>query len=110
MHLDSDAHTELLPNSSTIRITLENASSVPVDYVHITCADSLTTATRQYLSDAELEAAEIYELEVDAVERPVFRWLGSQDFSIAPGSSRVLEVECRGKIGWCVSEPACVCP
>ncbi|KWU44001.1 hypothetical protein RHOSPDRAFT_34430 [Rhodotorula sp. JG-1b] len=88
--------------TSTIRITLENASTVPVDYVHITCADSLTTATRQYLSDAELEAAEIYELEVDAVERPVFRWLGSQGFSIAPGSSRVLEVECRGKIG-CMS-------
>ncbi|GAA5873361.1 hypothetical protein JCM3774_000758, partial [Rhodotorula dairenensis] len=87
---------------STIRISLENASSVPVDFVHVTCTDSLTTATRQYLSDAELSAAEIYELEFDAVEKPVFRWLGSQDFAIAPGSSRVIEIECRGKIG-CMS-------
>ncbi|GAA5987807.1 hypothetical protein JCM10908_007223 [Rhodotorula pacifica] len=87
---------------STIRISVENVSSVPVDFVLVACSDSLTTATRQYLSEAELPAAELYELEADAVEKPVFRWLAHEDMTIAPGASRVLEIECRGKIG-CMS-------
>lgn len=89
-------------HSSTVRIGLENTSSSTIDFLQVNFTDALTTSTQAYLAENELPAVEAYEVEADALQRPVFRWEGSTATTIAPGASYVLEVKCRGKIGWCV--------
>ena len=89
--------------SSTIRIGVENTSSSPIDFVKITFADSLATAAQAYLAENELAPTEAFELEGESVHRPVFRWDGSPQTVIAPGASHIFEIQCRGKIGWCVT-------
>ncbi|BGP55929.1 hypothetical protein JCM8202v2_003536 [Rhodotorula sphaerocarpa] len=85
-----------------ISITVENTSATPVDFVQLTFSDSLTTSAQAYLAESGLDAAEVYMLESDAAERPVFRWHGDLETSIPPGASHTLEVACRGKLG-CMS-------
>ncbi|BGP40785.1 hypothetical protein JCM10449v2_004750 [Rhodotorula kratochvilovae] len=84
---------------STIRISVENTSSSPIDFVKVTFADSLSASTQAYLAEYELSAPEAFELEADNIDRPVFRWNGSSQTAIAPGASHVVEIQCRGKIG-----------
>lgn len=86
--------------SSTIRIGVQNTSSSPIDFVKVTFADALSASTQAYLAENELAPVEAYELEGESVHRPVFRWEGSPQTAIAPGSSHIFEVQCRGKIGW----------
>jgi hypothetical protein len=88
--------------SSTVRIGLENTSPSTIDFLQVNFTDALTTSTQAYLAENELPAVEAYEIESDSVHRPVFRWGGSTATKIPPGASYVLEVQCRGKIGWSV--------
>jgi len=88
--------------SSTIRIALENTSSSPIDFINLSFTDSLSQSIQAYLTDNELPAVEAYELQAEALQRPVFTWEGTKETSILPGASHVLEVKCLGKIGWYV--------
>lgn len=83
---------------STIRITLENTSSVPVNFVKLTFDDSTARAARTALA-GDLSPAEAYEIEWDLLHRPVFEWQTAEVF-IAPGAKHVLSVRCFGKVGW----------
>ncbi|GAA5936717.1 TRAPPII-specific subunit TRS120 [Sporobolomyces koalae] len=87
---------------STIKIALENTSTSPIDFINLSFTDSLSQSIQAYLSENELPAVEAYELQAEALHRPVFAWEGSTKTSILPGASHVVEVKCRGKIG-CVS-------
>jgi hypothetical protein len=61
-------------NRSTIRLTLENTSHLPVDFLKLSFQDSTTASIQSAILDGEPSAGEAYELESELVHRPVFRW------------------------------------
>ncbi|KAL7409219.1 TRAPP II complex [Mrakia frigida] len=89
---------------STIRITLENTSSLPVDFVQLSFQDSTTGRSQAIISEGErdLSAGEAYEIESDLVNRPVFKWdqQKGESIRIPPGGGRqTINVKCLGKVG-----------
>ncbi|KZT26443.1 hypothetical protein NEOLEDRAFT_1062821 [Neolentinus lepideus HHB14362 ss-1] len=86
--------------TSTIRLTLENVSSIPVDFVRLTFEDSTIAPAQQALAEGELSVFEMYETEYDLLHRPVFSWSDHKYVKeIAPGAKTVLTVSCFGKVG-----------
>lgn len=91
---------------STIRITLENVSTLPADLIHLTFDDSTIAPAQQALAEGELSVFETYETEYDLVHRPVFTWDSTREpQTIGAGQKRVITVNCFGKVGWFVSSP-----
>ncbi|TBU35870.1 TRAPP II complex [Dichomitus squalens] len=85
---------------STIRITLENVSSLPVDLIHLTFDDSTIAPAQQALADGGMSVFDTYETEYDLVHRPVFTWDSEREAQeIGPGQKRVITVNCFGKVG-----------
>lgn len=88
---------------TNIRITLENTSTLPVDFVKLSFQDSTTARLQAIISEGELTAGEAYELESDLIHRPVFRWEQPEAaLVIPPGGKKTINVWCRGKVGWSV--------
>ncbi|TFK54866.1 hypothetical protein OE88DRAFT_1653405 [Heliocybe sulcata] len=86
--------------TSTIRLTLENVSSIPVDFVRLTFEDSTMAPAQQALSEGGLSVFDVYETEYDLLHRPVFSWSDQKQVKeIAPGAKAVLIVSCFGKVG-----------
>ncbi|KAH9951944.1 TRAPP II complex [Amylocystis lapponica] len=86
--------------TSTVRITLENVSSLPIDFVRLTFDDSTIAPAQQALADGELSVFETYETEYDLIHRPVFTWDSSREIQeIGPGEKTTLTVSCFGKVG-----------
>jgi hypothetical protein len=91
----------VLKKRSTVNVVLQNTSILPVSFLAASFTDSHTTSARAFIVENEPEAAEAYEIERDLLDRPVFKWEQPKDgFYIPPGGERVIEVECRGKLGW----------
>lgn len=87
---------------STIRITLENVSSLAIDYLNLTFDDSTMGPAQQRLLEGELSVFETYETEYDLVHRQVITWdLGNCRVEIPPGKMMTVVVSCFGKAGWC---------
>lgn len=90
-------------NRSAIRITLENVSSLPIDFLRLTFDDSTIAPAQQALAEGELSVFETYEAEYDLIHRPVFTWDGNRgEQRISPGEKAVIIVKCFGKVGWWV--------
>lgn len=86
---------------STIRLVLENVSSLPVDFLALSFDDSTIGPARQTLADDNLPVFETYETEYDLIYRPVFSWDKNQSpHSIHPGEKTTLTLNCFGKVGW----------
>lgn len=86
---------------STIRITLENVSALPVDFIHLAFDDSTIAPAQQALTEGEMPVFETYETEYDLIHRPVFTWDGSHDaYKIDSGEKAVITVRCFGKVSW----------
>ena len=86
---------------STIRITLENVSELPVDLIHLTFDDSTIAPAQQALAEGDLSVFDTYETEYDLVHRPVFTWDSEREAQeIGPGQKKVITVNCFGKVGW----------
>ncbi|WVR06234.1 hypothetical protein IAU60_003264 [Kwoniella sp. DSM 27419] len=94
--------------SSSIRITLENSSSVPIDFIKLTFEDSTAREAQAIIHEGELTSEQAYELEWDQLKRPVFTWQREQQDDaaavdgkvlIAPGGRLTLNVRCLGKVG-----------
>lgn len=95
------ARADVLFHRSTIRITLENVSSLPIDFVRLTFDDSTIAPAQQALADGELSVYDTYETEYDLIHRPVFTWDSKRDSQRAePGGKTVVTVNCFGKVGW----------
>jgi hypothetical protein len=95
----------LLASRTSIRITLENTSNLPVDFVKLSFQDSTTARSQAIISEGELSAGEAYELEADLIHRPVFRWEQPDDaLTIPAGGRKTINIWCRGKVGWSVRE------
>lgn len=85
---------------STIRITLENVSSLAIDYLNLTFDDSTMGPAQQRLLEGELSVFETYETEYDLVHRQVITWdLGNCRVEIPPGKMMTVVVSCFGKAG-----------
>ncbi|KAG8710483.1 hypothetical protein FRC09_000112, partial [Ceratobasidium sp. 395] len=86
-----------------IRLTVENVSSLPIDFLRMVFEDSTLPGLQQALSEGELTVAEAYETEYELVNRPVLKWdLGdaaSSSLVLAPKQKMPLWVTCLGKEG-----------
>lgn len=87
---------------STIRITLENVSPLPIDYLNLTFDDSTMGLAQQALLEGELSVFDTYETEYDLVHRQVLTWDAENGkIEIPPGKMMTMTVNCFGKAGWC---------
>lgn len=86
---------------STIRITLENVSLLPVDFIHLAFDDSTIAPAQQALTEGEMSVSEVYETEYDLIHRPVFTWNGGHEaYKIESGEKAIITISCFGKVGW----------
>jgi hypothetical protein len=86
--------------TSVIRITVENSSAVPVDFVKLSFEDSVTREAQYLLADGEQTPQQAYELDYDISKQPVFTWDNTAPLSIPPGGRAMLSVQVLGKVGW----------
>ena len=83
-------------------MTIRNTSATTaVDFVHISFQDSATLAIQTAISNKDLPAAELHELEVQLAHYPSLRWCKSSDeesLKIQPGEEMDFTVEIVGRI------------
>ncbi|KAJ7063346.1 TRAPP II complex [Mycena amicta] len=84
---------------STIRITLENVSPLPIDFLRLVLDDSTIAPGQQALASGELSVFDTYETEYDLLHRPVFSWNKDETRDIPPGHKLTINVNCYGKVG-----------
>lgn len=84
---------------STIRITIENVSTLPIDFVKLSFDDNTIAPAQQALADGELSVFDTYETEYELIQKPTFSWDG-QSVEILPGEETALNITCQGKVGW----------
>ncbi|GMK53639.1 hypothetical protein CspeluHIS016_0102250 [Cutaneotrichosporon spelunceum] len=84
---------------SVIRITVENSSPVPVDFVKLSFEDSVTREAQYLLADGEQTPQKAYELDYDISKQPIFTWDNKAPLSIPPGGRTTLSVQVLGKVG-----------
>jgi hypothetical protein len=82
-------------------VTLKNESrTTAVDFVHVSFQDSATAAMQVAMSNRDLPAAELHELEVQLAHYPSLRWYKNEDeasISINPGATTDFEIEVVGR-------------
>ncbi|KAG6866933.1 hypothetical protein C0991_003849 [Blastosporella zonata] len=86
---------------STIRITLENVSPLPIDFLRLVFDDSTIAPAQQALSEGEMSVFDTYETEFSLIQRPVLSWNqdDAKDIHIRPGQKMTLTITCIGKVG-----------
>lgn len=103
MSLSQSAMMVLEGEVKTFTITLQNASTCPVDFVLFSFQDSTTKQLQSALSNKDLQPVETYELELKLATNPALRWRregqDSDDCSIAAGQSATFTVDVLGKPG-----------
>ena len=88
---------------STIRLTLENVSALPVDFLTLSFEDSTIVPAQEALAEGQLGVFEIYETEYDLIHQQVFTWNRDKEVKVInPGQKFVVSVACFGKAKWCV--------
>lgn len=83
-------------------MTLENVSSLPVDFLRLAFEDSTMAAAQQALTEGEMSIFETYETEYELLHNPLFTWSSKSTINIPPNKKHVLAVDCFGKGGWYV--------
>ncbi|KAJ7940592.1 TRAPP II complex [Mycena leptocephala] len=84
---------------STIRITLENVSPLPIDFLRLVFDDSTIAPAQQALANGDLSVFDTYETEYDLLHRPVFSWNKEDAKDIPAGQKLTVNVNCYGKVG-----------
>lgn len=85
---------------SNIRLTLENVSDLPIDFLKLSFEDSTISSAKEALSEGELDTFEVHEIEYDLVHRKAFSWQQDDDVKVVnPGGKVALSVTCLGKVG-----------
>jgi hypothetical protein len=90
----------LMKYRSTIRLTVENVSNLPVDFIKVTFDDNTIAPAQQALADGELSVFDTYETEYDLIHRPAFSWDGKESVDIKSGDKATIAVSCLGRVGW----------
>jgi len=89
---------------STLHITLENISLLPIDFVHLAFEDSTVEPAQRMLAESELSVFDTYETEYSLINEPVFSWSKDEVQKIESGQILGLSISCLGKAGWYVFE------
>ncbi|KAJ8462585.1 hypothetical protein ONZ45_g17885 [Pleurotus djamor] len=84
---------------SSLRITLENVSPLPIDFVRLVFEDSTMTAAQQALVDGNLSVFETYETEYELIHNPLFSWSSEATMKIPKGKKHVVTIDSFGKGG-----------
>ncbi|KAF8844938.1 hypothetical protein BDN67DRAFT_942470 [Paxillus ammoniavirescens] len=85
---------------STIRLTLENVSALPIDFLRLSFEDSTIAPAQEALSEGRLGVFETYETEYDLLHRQAFSWNRDKELKLVkPGQKIVVSVTCLGKAG-----------
>ncbi|KAF4614895.1 hypothetical protein D9613_003081 [Agrocybe pediades] len=84
---------------STIRLTLENVSAIPIDFLHFAFEDSTIEPAQKALADGNLSVFETYETEYSLIHKPVFSWDQDDVKKIGPSNNLTLTLGCFGKVG-----------
>lgn len=86
-----------------ICLTVENVSSLPIDFLRMSFEDSTLPPLQQALVEGELTVAEAYETEYELVNRPVLKWdlegAATLGTVLAPRQKIPIWVTCLGKEG-----------
>lgn len=85
---------------STIRLTLENISPLPVDFLRLAFDDSTIGPAQQALADGNLSVFDTYETEYSLIHQPMFSWNKDEAKEISPGQKLTVTVNCCGKVDW----------
>lgn len=86
--------------TANFTITLSNTSWIdPVDLLLLSFDDSLASQRQSAISNKELSAVELYELELASARKQTLRWRSRHDIQIDPGSVATLDLEVLGKSG-----------
>lgn len=91
---------DFLIDRSSVCITLENISPLPIDFLRVVFEDSTIALAQQLLSEGNLSVFDAYETEHDLINRPLFSWDTEQGQVILPGENISLSLTCHGKGGW----------
>ncbi|KAG6376171.1 TRAPP II complex [Boletus reticuloceps] len=83
---------------STIRLTLENVSALPIDFLTLSFEDSTIAPAQEALADGQLDVFETYETEYDLIHQRAFSWNRDKEIKVIdPGQKIVVSVACFGK-------------
>ena len=85
---------------SFIRITLENVSNLPIDFLRVVFDDSTVAPAQQALAEGDLSVFDTYETEHSLIHRPLFSWDQKEAKNIPPGQKLTVTFKCFGKVGW----------
>ncbi|THH33843.1 hypothetical protein EUX98_g252 [Antrodiella citrinella] len=86
--------------TTTIRVTLENVSSLPIDFLRLTFDDSTIAPAQQALAEGEMPVFDTYETEYSLIHTPVFTWDSKRNpQEIQSGEKVVIVINCFGKVG-----------
>ena len=101
LRLDAVSAHASASDSSPIRITIEDISSLPVDFLELTFEDSTKLYYEQLMNAEEPNAFDTYEAEHSLVHRPVLSWNQQEARrDIGAGQESTITVKCFGKAGW----------
>ncbi|KIL69772.1 hypothetical protein M378DRAFT_190156 [Amanita muscaria Koide BX008] len=84
---------------SPIRITIENVSHLPIDFVRLAFDDSTIGPAQQSLAEGELSVFDTYETEYSLLHKPVLSCSKDDGIVMLPGQSHTLTIQCHGKVG-----------
>ncbi|KAF7976728.1 hypothetical protein HWV62_5913 [Athelia sp. TMB] len=85
---------------STIRLTMENVSALPIDFLRLSFDDSTMAPAQLALAEGELSVFDTYETEYDLIHKPAFTWQNQKESkNIGAGQKVILTVSCFGKVG-----------
>ncbi|KAG9318507.1 TRAPP II complex [Chiua virens] len=83
---------------STVRLTLENVSTLPVDFLTLSFEDSTLASAQEALAEGQLDVLELYETEYDLIHHQAFSQSRDKEVKvISPGQKIVVSVACFGK-------------
>jgi hypothetical protein len=85
---------------TTIRLTIENISAHPIDFLRLAFDDSTIAPAQQALAEGSLSVFDTYETEHRLINSPVFSWDSEEAKIIAPSQNLTLSIDCFGKVGW----------
>ena len=88
---------------STLRLTLENVSNLPIDFLRLSFDDSTIGPAQAALAEGDLSIYDAYETEYQLINRSVFSWDWEREDTVIPPEKKVtVAVKCTGKVGWYV--------
>lgn len=95
------SQTDRHSGRSMLRLTLENVSNLPVDFLRVSFDDSTIGPAQAALAEGDLSIYDAYETEYQLINRPVFSWdLEQEDTEIPAGKKVAVALTCNGKVGW----------